>query len=249
MIDPSKLVAHRGYQAKYPENTVLSLNKAIAAGGLFIELDVQFSADKLPIIYHDTNLQRVSGRHIDLFSIRRDKLLTYPACEPDRLGRTFDDQTISPLEAIVDILLANPQVTAFIEIKEESIEHCGRELISASVQQILQPVAAQSVIMSFDYLLAISARQAGWPLVGVVLKNWADLSNIDVISAQPDYIFTDHNIIPADCRLEQVEILADTLLVAYEVSTPALASHLLRQGVDMLETFEIEAMINADLPN
>ena len=126
MIDPSKLVAHRGYQAKYPENTVLSLNKAIAAGALFIELDVQFSADKLPIIYHDTDLQRVSGRHIDLFSIRRDKLLTYPACEPHRLGRTFDDQTISPLEAIVDILLANPQVTAFIEIKEESIEHCGR---------------------------------------------------------------------------------------------------------------------------
>ena len=249
MIHPSKLVAHRGYQAQFPENTALSLNQAITAGALFIELDVQFSSDKLPIIYHDTDLQRVSGAPVQVFSTTREKLLTYRACEPSRLGRAFEDETISPLEAIVDILLANPQVTAFIEIKEESIEHCGRERITTAVQQILQPVAMQTVIMSFDYLLAISARQAGWPLVGVVLKNWADLSNTDVVTAQPDYIFTDHNIIPTDCQLEQIDILSNALLVAYEVATPTLANDLLRRGVDMLETFEIEAMLNADLPD
>jgi len=247
MIHPRKLVAHRGYQGQYPENTALSLNQAIAAGALFIELDVQFSSDKLPIIYHDTDLQRVSGAPVQVFSTTREKLLTYPACEPSRLGRAFENETISPLETIVDILLANPQVTAFIEIKEESIEHCGRELISTTVQQILQPVAAQTVIMSFDYPLAISARQAGWPMVGVVLKNWADLANTEVVTAQPNYIYTDHKIIPTDCRLEQEEILANALLVAYEVATPALANDLLRRGVDMLETFEIEAMLNAEL--
>ena len=249
MIHPSKLVAHRGYQAQFPENTALSLNQAITAGALFIELDVQFSSDKLPIIYHDTDLQRVSGAPVQVFSTTRDKLLAYPACEPNRLGRAFENETIAPLETIVDILLANPQVTAFIEIKEESIEHCGRGLISTSVQEILQPVAAQTVIMSFDYPLAINARQAGWPLVGVVLKNWMDLSITDVVAAQPDYIFTDHNIIPTDCRLEQIGILSNARLVAYEVATPALANDLLRRGVDMLETFEIEAMLNADLPD
>ena len=40
MFHSKQLVAHRGYQAKYPENTVLSLNKAIGAGARFIELDV-----------------------------------------------------------------------------------------------------------------------------------------------------------------------------------------------------------------
>ena len=79
--EPSNLVAHRGYQAKYPENTALSLNKAIAAGALFIELDVQFSADQLPIIYHDTDLQRVSGLPVTVFSTSREDLLTYPAYE------------------------------------------------------------------------------------------------------------------------------------------------------------------------
>lgn len=245
--EPSNLVAHRGYQAKYPENTALSLNKAIAAGALFIELDVQFSADQLPIIYHDTDLQRVSGLPVAVFSTSREELLTYPAYEPQRLGQRFKQETIAPLEIVVDMLRANPQVTAFIELKEESIEHCGRELISTSVQQILKPVAEQTVIMSFDYALAISARESGWPWVGLVLKNWEDLYHPDVARAQPDYIYTDHNIIPKDCHLEQIEILSDAALVAYEVANADLASRLLRQGVDMLETFDIEAMLNTEL--
>ena len=36
------LVAHRGLQASYPENTALALNKAIAKGAQYIELDIQF---------------------------------------------------------------------------------------------------------------------------------------------------------------------------------------------------------------
>ena len=76
MIHHSKLVAHRGYQAQFPENTALSLNQAITAGDLFIELDVQFSSDKLTIIYHDTDLQRVSGEPVQVFYTKRDKLLS-----------------------------------------------------------------------------------------------------------------------------------------------------------------------------
>ena len=55
------LVAHRGLQSRFPENTLLALKKAIDSGAKYIELDVQFSADCLPIIYHDHDLQRVSG--------------------------------------------------------------------------------------------------------------------------------------------------------------------------------------------
>ena len=47
------LVAHRGLQARYPENTILGFNKAIEQGAKFIELDIQFSKDCLPVIYHD----------------------------------------------------------------------------------------------------------------------------------------------------------------------------------------------------
>ncbi|MBT6105217.1 MAG: hypothetical protein HOH63_01505, partial [Porticoccaceae bacterium] len=242
MIHPSKLVAHRGFQAKYPENTALSLIKAIEAGALFIELDVQFSGDQLPIIYHDSDLQRVSGQSGSVLSLSRAELLGCSAYEPQRLGDSFIAEKISPLETLVDILVAHPQVSAFVELKEESIAHCGRALIIASVQEILRPVAQQTVLMSFDYPLAIAAREAGWPRVGLVLQSWDDLDQADVALAQPDYIYTNHTNIPGDCDLTSIPILSHALLVTYEVGNQELGQKLLARHVDMLETFEIEAM-------
>lgn len=243
MIHPKQLVAHRGYQAKYPENTALSLNKAITAGARFIELDVQFSLDQLPIIYHDTNLRRVSGADVEIAKTSREQLLKYPAYEPERLGEQFIEELISPLESLVEILQRHPQVTAFVELKDESIVHCGREIISESVHSILQPVMSQVVIMSFDYQLAVAAREAEWPLVGVVLRNWTDLDHPLVSRARPDYIYVDHKIVPANFDRDNTQQLNNCKLVTYEVGNNQLAQELLRRGVDMLETFEIAQLI------
>ncbi|MDG1813843.1 MAG: glycerophosphodiester phosphodiesterase family protein [Porticoccaceae bacterium] len=243
MIHPKQLVAHRGYQARYPENTALSLNKAITAGAYFIELDVQFSLDQLPIIYHDTNLRRVSGADVEIAKTSREQLLKYPAYEPERLGEQFIEELISPLESLVEILQSHPQVTAFVELKDESIVHCGREIISESVHSILQPVMSQVVIMSFDYQLAVAAREAEWPLVGVVLRNWTDLDHPLVSRARPDYIYVDHSIVPADFDRDSTQQLNNCKLVTYEVGNNQLAQELLRRGADMLETFEIAQLI------
>ncbi len=243
MIAASQLVAHRGYQAKYPENTRLSLTKAIDAGAMFVELDVQFSSDHLPIIYHDADLLRVSGRSGTVLTQTRAELMSYPAYEPNRLGDAFISETIAPLEALVAILQANPEVTAFVELKEESIDHCGRQLMVSSVQHLLSPVAEQTVMISFDYPLVIAAREAGWPRVGVVLRHWADVHGPEVAMARPDYIYTDYLTIPQDCDLMTVPALKQSVLVAYEVGTVALGNALLARKVNMLETFEIETLL------
>ena len=39
------LIAHRGYPAHYPENTLIGLEAAIKAGAERIEFDIQLSAD------------------------------------------------------------------------------------------------------------------------------------------------------------------------------------------------------------
>jgi glycerophosphoryl diester phosphodiesterase len=245
MIHVDRLVAHRGYQSKYPENTALGLNQAIEAGARFIELDVQFSLDQLPIIYHDTNLMRVSNIDIEISETLRETLLEQSAYEPNRLGDQFIDEKIAPLEGLVDILQRNPQVTAFVEIKDEAIQHCSRELISQTIQAILEPVKGQTVLMSFDYALAVAAREAKWPLVGAVLHQWKDLDDPLIRQAHPDYIYVDHKIIPADFDLESAQQLASCKLVTYEVGNILLAQQLLSRGVDMLETFEIGNLIGS----
>ena len=238
-FNASQLVAHRGYRFKYPENTKLSLLKAIEAGAIFIELDVQFSRDKLPIIYHDCNLLRVSGKNKSVFDINRSSLITETASESDRLGQTFQLETISPLEDLVSILTQNPAVTAFVELKDESISHCGREEMINKTAEILYEVAENTVIMSFDYQLCLKAREISWPQVGVVLERWSDLNCEIINQIEPDYIFVDQEMIPRDCDLKSCELLQKSNLVAYEIDDIQIGNNLLERGVDILETYEI----------
>lgn len=48
-----RIIAHRGYSAKYPENTLQAFQKAVEYGADSIELDVQYTADKQLVVYHD----------------------------------------------------------------------------------------------------------------------------------------------------------------------------------------------------
>ncbi|MDB4260708.1 glycerophosphodiester phosphodiesterase family protein, partial [Porticoccaceae bacterium] len=78
------LVAHRGLQAGYPENTALSVQKAIEAGALYVEIDIQLSLDRQPMVYHDISLKRVSGQDAMISSLTCSELTALPAYEPKR---------------------------------------------------------------------------------------------------------------------------------------------------------------------
>lgn len=53
-----KVFAHRGYSSKYPENSMRAFKEAIKLGCDGIELDVQLSADQIPVVIHDERLER-----------------------------------------------------------------------------------------------------------------------------------------------------------------------------------------------
>ncbi|WP_343210394.1 glycerophosphodiester phosphodiesterase [Anaerolentibacter hominis] len=54
------VMAHRGYSAKYPENTMLAFEKALEAGADGIELDVHVTKDGELVIIHDESLDRTT---------------------------------------------------------------------------------------------------------------------------------------------------------------------------------------------
>ena len=57
------VIAHRGYSAHYPENTLCAFEAAIEAGADVIELDVGLSADRVPMVLHDDTLERTTNGH------------------------------------------------------------------------------------------------------------------------------------------------------------------------------------------
>lgn len=57
-----RVIAHRGLALAAPENTLLAFSDALALGVVHLETDVHASADRVAMIAHDADLNRVAGR-------------------------------------------------------------------------------------------------------------------------------------------------------------------------------------------
>jgi glycerophosphoryl diester phosphodiesterase len=55
------LCAHRGAMETHPENTLPSIREAIRAGAQMVELDVRLSRDGIPVLMHDTTVDRTTN--------------------------------------------------------------------------------------------------------------------------------------------------------------------------------------------
>ena len=67
---PPVLVAHRGYSGRYPENTLLAYKAAREQGALYMELDLQMTSDRVPVLHHDESLLRMAGVDIDVRDVK-----------------------------------------------------------------------------------------------------------------------------------------------------------------------------------
>ncbi|KAK6203315.1 Glycerophosphodiester phosphodiesterase [Scheffersomyces amazonensis] len=53
------IVGHRGFKAKYPENTIVGFEKCFQNGGTIIETDTWLTKDQILIISHDVSTKRI----------------------------------------------------------------------------------------------------------------------------------------------------------------------------------------------
>ena len=54
------VIAHRGYSAMAPENTLLSFERGVASGADMVELDYHHSKDDALMVLHDYTLDRTT---------------------------------------------------------------------------------------------------------------------------------------------------------------------------------------------
>jgi phosphatidylglycerol phospholipase C len=59
-------IAHRGYKAKHPENTMGAFRGAVNAGAHAIETDLQVTKDDVVVLSHDSDLKRCFGQDIKI---------------------------------------------------------------------------------------------------------------------------------------------------------------------------------------
>lgn len=234
------LIAHRGYAACYPENTLLALRAAVDAGARWLEFDVQLSKDGVPVLLHDVTLQRTAERPDSVFNLSAEQLCSISVGEPARFGKRFAYTPISTLAEFADWLAVTPSVQVFVEIKSESIQRFGVETVYRAVWSALEPVRNRCVLISYDDAFLFAARNAAPTRIGWVMTSWDDVHQRRARALAPDYLFTNRSRLPPE---PQPLWSGSWQWVVYEVTDPGQALALAARGVALVESMAIGELL------
>ncbi len=156
MVKKKKVIimGHRGYSAKYPENTMLAFEKAWEAGADGIELDVHSTKDGELVIIHDETLNRTTDGKGNV----RD--LTWEEIKDLNAAARYPQVPFCPLPRLREYLAWAKGKSIFtnIELKTDHYYYAGLE--EQVVGMIKRYGLEKKVILSsFNHASIIKAKQ------------------------------------------------------------------------------------------
>jgi glycerophosphoryl diester phosphodiesterase len=213
--------AHRGlHQAGVPENSRAAAEGAIAAG-MGIECDIQMSRDNVPLVFHDWELDRLTGD--------RGKLAARPAEDLCRIPLMATAQTIWPLTELLDLIAG--RVPLLVEVKSQPHLPVAEPCIA--IAKVLADYSGPLAVMSFDVRVSEwFAKHAPEVTRGLVITDTLDHGYRQawrapkvLERAAPDFLAIDVRDIPN--ALTSLWRNGGRPLLTWTVRTPELRAHAL----------------------
>jgi glycerophosphoryl diester phosphodiesterase len=151
------VVGHRGACGLAPENTLVSLQRALADGADWVEFDLRFSRDGEPVLLHDATLDRTTDgtgpvADKDFAALRRHDAGSW-------FDSAFRSERIPTLGEALGLLAG--RAGANIEIKDPG------KSVAAGIGRVIEEVrsagTARWMISSFHSVLVAEAVRQGAP--------------------------------------------------------------------------------------
>jgi glycerophosphoryl diester phosphodiesterase len=151
-------IAHRGlHDATTPENSIIAARAAIERG-FAIECDVMLSRDRVPFVFHDHELPRLTGEQ-GVFGER----------SAGELSRLCLRGTAEPIPTVADFLAAiDGRVPIVMELKGTSTE-TDRDVMDR-LRPFLDAYRGEVALMSFDAWLIDQVLAYGRRPVGLTAE-------------------------------------------------------------------------------
>lgn len=226
-----EIIAHRGYSAIAPENTLAAFAAAVEVGAAGVEFDLRLSADGVPVALHDPTLERTTGGRGEVADIALAQLQQLDA------GSWFDPkfagERIPTLAQVVELLAPSP-LRLLPEVKSGPD---WSEAAIATLLDIVEPVRERCSIAAFDFGLLQQLRdRAEWVALGhnvaaaeefpVALESARQLGNSAIMCAW--------DVLLAAPQLAEVAIAAEIEVIAWTVDEADLAERLGKLGIRRL---------------
>ena len=212
------------------------IESAAQAGAVWAEIDIQYTADFIPVLYHDLDLARVSGDSRKLLATSWEQIEQLSASHPERFGSTFDSNPISTLSNLLDSLAEWPQMQIFVELKSGSIEHFGVDKVVADIIKRISDADCHNqiaAIISKHDVAMEAVRAEGEIPIGWVAPDFNQTSLLRAQQLDFDYLFINHKRFNT---WQHGLPRKSERRVVYTIDDLETAQDLLKSGADMIET-------------
>lgn len=148
-----EIIAHRGFSARAPENTLAAFNLAWENQTDACELDIYLTADDKVVVLHDKDTKRTGGISMLVAEAKAEAVMALGAGAWK--GKEWESEKFPSLEQALATLPVGKQ-RFFIEIKT------GAEIVPA-LTRILEPLkarASQLAIIAFKRDAAAESKKA-----------------------------------------------------------------------------------------
>ncbi|MBT7443106.1 MAG: hypothetical protein HN790_03985 [Methylococcales bacterium] len=226
------IIAHRGFAHLYPENSLLAITKALKLGIRFIEVDIQFCQDNIPVVLHDLSLSRTANQPINITQT------SWQVAQKADLGA---QQTLPSYEQLISLIKQWPDCFFFIELKEESLEQLDQNQLLNIISTLSHPIESQISFICYDPKILTTLRQLS-PNVpsGLILRKWDNTCLQQIERLKPEYVICNYQKIPQD--ITQLPY-PNSQWAFYEVTDTKTAQHLLDLGASLIETMNPPSLL------
>ncbi len=224
-----KVIGHRGAAGHAPENTLASLEIAAALGVRWVEFDVQLSADRVVVLFHDERLERTTDG--------KGRVADWPWGDLQGLdaggwfGAEFAGERVASLEQAV-AALTRLDLGAVVEIKPGAGREAETADIAARALKKLWPAALPPPLVS-------SFKEECLEVVRRVAPEYALALNVFNLPRGWEQKARDLGLAAIHCRENKLTqkqvsaIIAEGVTVrAFSVSDPARAEKLYGWGIE-----------------
>jgi glycerophosphoryl diester phosphodiesterase len=142
------VIAHRGFSAEAPENTLAAVRAAIATGADMVEVDVTLTADGEVVVIHDDTLDRTTDGSGKVAEHTLDQLLRLDA--GSWFARRFRGERIPSLAQVLDEIRG--RILINVEVKPEAVGEAVEGGIAEKVVRLIteREMKDQVIVSSFE---------------------------------------------------------------------------------------------------
>ncbi|KAM9598693.1 glycerophosphodiester phosphodiesterase 1 isoform 2-T2 [Morphnus guianensis] len=125
-------IAHRGGAHDAPENTLAAIRQAAENGATGVELDLEFTADGVPILMHDETVERTTDGSGRLRDLTFDEIRRLNPSAKHRLRNKFQGEKVPTLrEAVVESMHRNLIIYFDVKGHASQMRQADRNVVTA----------------------------------------------------------------------------------------------------------------------